>query len=77
MVIIEAISALGGLVAFIGAIVLIVRSIFRLVDSNDDNTIAVKTLTNEVKELNQHCQDMDRRIARLEGRGENGRHAVH
>lgn len=63
----EVLGSLGGVVAFIGAIWVIVRAIMRNVSATEDNTTATQNLSGEMRELRTVVNGHGERIARLEG----------
>jgi hypothetical protein len=66
-VVYEVLGSLGGVVAFIGAIWVIVRSILRNVTATEENTKATNNLAGEMRELRTIVNGHGERIARLEG----------
>lgn len=58
----------GGIVAVIGAVIVIGRGIFRQVNATEDNTDAVKELTAKVERLMHGFNGHESRLAVLEDR---------
>ena len=58
----------GGIVAMLGAIIVIGRGIFRQVNATEDNTAATKELTAKVENLVHGFNGHEARIAVLEDR---------
>lgn len=61
-------GALGGVVVFAGAIITIIKGIFRQVHATEENTKALNALSNTVTGLDSRLDDHAQRIARLEGK---------
>lgn len=59
----------GGIVALIGAIIIVGRGVFRQVGATEDNTQAIKALTDEVAKIRHNINGHETRIAILEDRG--------
>lgn len=68
---IQILGALGGVVAFIGAVWIIVRAVFNQSNVTKENTMAVQELNRTVRELSAELHRQGERIARLEGRWTN------
>lgn len=64
----EAIGGFGGLVVLITAIVVIGRGIFRQVSVTEDNTDALKELSQQMEKLTGDYQSHEIRISVLEDR---------
>lgn len=60
-------GSLGGITAFVTAVVFMVRSIVRQVGATEDNTAALKDLKDSVRELKAELSGHETRISRLEG----------
>jgi len=60
-------GALGGIVAFISAIMIVVRAIARQISTTERNTNAVKELTSEIQALKAGYNGHESRISNLEG----------
>ena len=60
-------GALGGIVAFLGAVAVVVRAIARQIRTTDRNTQAVNDLTREITALKTVFNGHETRISRLEG----------
>jgi hypothetical protein len=58
----------GGIVASIGAIIIVGRGVFRQVSATEDNTRAVRELTGRVESLFQLHSNHETRISVLEDR---------
>ena len=61
-------GSLGGLVAALGAIIILGRGIFRQVNATEDNTKALQDLTGKVDALFQSYSNHETRISVLEDR---------
>jgi len=61
-------GSLGGIVAFAGAMWVIIRAVFRNINAVEDNTDAVKKLTERMDKHDGMFMSYGERIARLEGR---------
>jgi hypothetical protein len=66
-VIFEILGSLGGIVAFIGAVWVVVRAIARNVRATEDNTKATDGLASEMRDLRGVVNGHGERIATLEG----------
>lgn len=66
-VVFEILGSLGGIVAFVGAVWVIVRAILRNVSATEDNTKATSELSHEMRELRTIVNGHGERIAALEG----------
>lgn len=66
-------GSLGGIVAFITAIVLVIRSVARQVSSTEDNTAAIKEASEEIKALKVAVSDLKNTVnvqaERIAGQG--------
>lgn len=62
------ISSLGGIVAFLGLVGLIIRAIFRQINATEDNTTAVRNLTRQVEALNTKVGELEKKVIILEDR---------
>lgn len=58
----------GGILVLLTAVVVIGRAIFRQVEATEENTAAVKTLTEQLSELKNSYQDLHVRVTVLEDR---------
>lgn len=67
VVILTVMGALGGITAFLGAVWVVVRAIFRQSSVTRDNTDAVTELSGHVKDLSREFHGLAERVARLEG----------
>ena len=63
-------GSLGGVVAFLGAIAVIVRSISRQVSATESNTRALNELKATVQKLDSTVDDQNVRLVRVEERAE-------
>ena len=61
-------GSLGGIVAFVGAMWVIIRAVFRNISAVEDNTDAVRQLTQRLDKHDDMFMVQGERIARLEGR---------
>jgi len=61
-------GSLGGVVAFCGAMWVVVRAVFKNINAVEDNTDAVKKLTERLDKHDDLFVSQGERIARLEGR---------
>lgn len=61
-------SSLGGIVAFLGLVGLIIRAIFRQINATEDNTTAVRNLTRQVEALNTKVGELEKKVIILEDR---------
>jgi hypothetical protein len=61
-------GALGGCAAFLGALTVIVRAVFKEVAAIDNNTAALDNLRETVTGLDTRLNDQGERLSRLEGR---------
>lgn len=61
-------GSVGGIVAFLTAIVIIGRGIFKQVDATEDNTRALKEMTAKVDQLFDKYNDHETRLRVLEDR---------
>lgn len=61
-------GALGGAAAFLGALFVVIRGIFKEVSAIDNNTAALNSLREAVSSLDVRLTDQGERISRLEGR---------
>jgi flagellar biogenesis protein FliO len=61
-------GSLGGIIAFVTAVIVVVRGIFRQVQATDDLTRAVRELRDTLTAQDRRLNDYGERIARLEGR---------
>jgi hypothetical protein len=71
-------GALGGLVAFVAGVWALLRGIFRNVGATQDNTRALREVTDQLEQLSRVQNSHGERLARLEGsrwppRGQRGR----
>jgi membrane protein involved in colicin uptake len=64
----EVSAALGGLVVFMSAVVVIAKAIFSQANATTENTKALERLTQSVDELKRDFAQHGERIARLETR---------
>ena len=71
-IVLSALASLGGLATFIGAIIVVVRSIFAQINATKDNTDAVKKLTERIEHMDGKVTLQGERIATLEGWRRNG-----
>lgn len=61
-------GALGGGVAFLSALVIVVRAVFKEVAAIDNNTIALNELRKTVAQFDARLTEQGERLSRLEGR---------
>lgn len=61
-------GSLGGIVAVLGAILILGRGVFRQVSATEDNTKALQDLTGRVESLFQLYSNHETRISVLEDR---------
>jgi uncharacterized protein HemX len=61
-------GALGGGVAFLSAIAIVARAIFKEVSAIDNNTTALNALRETVTSLDTRLTEQGERLSRLEGR---------
>jgi hypothetical protein len=61
-------SSLGGIISFLGLVVLTIRGIFKIVNATDDNTSATRELTNEFKGIKDILNDHETRLRVLDER---------
>jgi hypothetical protein len=61
-------SALGGGVSFLGAIVIIARAIFKQVSATEENTTATKELSDKMSRVMSQLNGHETRIRILEDR---------
>lgn len=62
-------GSLGGVAAFLGAMFVVVKAIFKQVRTTEDNTQALIGLRETIGKLDVLVDDHAQRIARLEGAG--------
>jgi hypothetical protein len=62
-------GGIGGILAALGAVVVVGRGIFKQVNATEDNTAALRDLTDEVKGLKTTVNGHETRITVLEDRG--------
>lgn len=60
-------GALGGIAAFVGGVVAVLRGIFRQISATESNTDAVNRLTEQLGDLSGTVDNHGERISRLEG----------
>jgi hypothetical protein len=65
-------GSLGGIVALIGLVAVVVRAIFKQVNSTDANTDAVRDNTAQIKEILNELGDIKTRLAIVEDRQKRG-----
>lgn len=63
----SALAAVGGAIAFLGAVWAILRAIFAQVNSTKDNTEAIDKLSRSVQDLDVTVGRLRERVSRLEG----------
>jgi hypothetical protein len=61
-------SSLGGIISFLGLVILTIRGIFKIVNATEDNTAATRELTEEFKEVRTILNDHETRIRILDER---------
>jgi hypothetical protein len=61
-------GALGGAAVFLGAVITVIRGIFRQVNATEANTVALDNLRKTVDGLDSRLNRQGERIAKLEGR---------
>lgn len=61
-------SSLGGILAFLALIGVIVRGIFRIVNATEDNTSATVKLTSELDKVISQLNDHESRLGIVEDR---------
>lgn len=61
-------GALGGAAAFLGALFVVIRAVFKEVSAIDNNTTALNALRASVDSLDVRLTEQGERISRLEGR---------
>lgn len=61
-------GAIGGVAAFGGGVWVLVKGIFRIVSSTEDNTDAIKNLTAEVQKIGTRINGVEVRLAVVEDR---------
>ncbi len=61
-------GALGGLAAFVAGVWALLRGIFRNIGATQDNTRALRQMSDRLEQLGQTVNGHGERIARLEGR---------
>lgn len=71
-IVLSALASLGGLATFIGAVVVVVRSIFAQTNATRANTQALKVLSDKLEALDGKVDNQGERIATLEGWRRNG-----
>lgn len=62
------ISSLGGIIAFLTVIGIVVRAIFRIVNTTEDNTDALKENTKAINEILSRLNHHETRLGILEDR---------
>lgn len=62
------ISSLGGITAFITVVAIVIRAIFRIVNTTEENTEAVKANTRAINEILGRLNGHDTRLGILEDR---------
>lgn len=62
-------SSAGGICAFIAMITLVIRAIFKQVNATEDNTAAVRDLTDAHKTLTIRITNLEYKVGILEDRG--------
>jgi Na+-transporting methylmalonyl-CoA/oxaloacetate decarboxylase gamma subunit len=66
------VSSLGGIIAFLGLVALIIRGIFKIVNATEDNTTATRELSATMIKIVEKQNDHETRIAILEDRRHRG-----
>lgn len=61
-------SSFGGIAAFLSAVVIVVRAIFKQVGATEDNTKALHELSDKFEKQSQIVNGHENRIGRLEER---------
>lgn len=62
------VSSLGGIIAFLTVIGIVVRAIFRIVNTTEDNTEALKANTAAINEILSRLNHHETRLGILEDR---------
>jgi len=62
-------ASLGGVVAFLGMLFVIVKSVFRQVNATEDNTKALNELSEQIKGMADQLNDHETRISVVERTG--------
>ena len=65
-------SSLGGIISFLGLVVLTIRGIFKIVNATEDNTTATRELTVEFKKIQDVLNDHETRLRILDERTSRG-----
>jgi uncharacterized protein YybS (DUF2232 family) len=65
---VEILGSLGGIVAFVTAVFLIIRAIFKQINAIDDNTTEIRETRDQVTKMAEKISDHDVRIHILEDR---------
>lgn len=60
-------AALGGIVVFLGAVVAVIRAIFKQIGATNANTAAVRELSLQMGSVNGRLDNHETRISHLEG----------
>jgi hypothetical protein len=60
-------AALGGGVVFIGAVVAVIRAIFKQISATNANTAATQELSKQLGSVNGRLDNHETRISHLEG----------
>jgi hypothetical protein len=61
-------SSLGGIISFLGLVVLTIRGIFKIVNATEENTTATRELTVEFKDIKVMLNDHETRLRILDER---------
>lgn len=61
-------SSLGGIISFLGLVVITIRGIFKIVNATEDNTTATRELTVEFKKIQDVINDHETRLRILDER---------
>lgn len=67
MPVLQILGALSSVVVFSGAVLVVVKSIIKLINTTEANTKAVVALTNSMEELHGEVGGHTERISRIEG----------
>lgn len=65
-------SSLGGIIAFLTVVAIVVKAIFRIVNTTEENTVAVKDNTKAITEIVNRLNTHETRLAVLEDRRRRG-----
>jgi hypothetical protein len=67
-------SSLGGIIAFVGIVVVTIRGIFRIVNATEDNTDATRDLTAKLDKAFDLLNNHEGRLGILEDRSRRNGH---